>query len=221
VRGDVAYALAWGLGAAIGVPYFRPRAEGLVHVRRDGPFVVACNHVTLLDWAGLAWFVPRPVRFLMTRDYYDRPALRWFCRLGGAIPVTPGRIEPTAIRGALAALTRGDAVGVFPEGRISRDDAPLPPERGIVELARRAGVPIVPATIRGAFRAFPRHARVPRPRRVTVVFGAPLAVPAHAHGHRAQAEVARELMARIAALRDVPPAPTRIRAVGALEVAPR
>jgi 1-acyl-sn-glycerol-3-phosphate acyltransferase len=187
----------------VGVPYFRPRVE-YASTLPSTPFIVACNHTTLLDWAAIAHFIPRPVRFLVTRDYYDRPSLRWFCRWGGAIPVRPGRVEPSAIRAALTALDNGDVVGIFPEGRISRDGHQLPFQRGAVELAIRARCPIVPATIRGAYRAFPRHRRVPRPVRVVVAFGVPfdcssdaaVEIEPRAHGEMRT----RELAARIASL---------------------
>lgn len=196
-----AYRILWGLCATIGVPYFRPRVEGLANLPTDRPFIVACNHTTLLDWAALAYFVPRPIHFLITRAYYDRRAFRWFCRLGGALPVTPGRIEPSTLRRALAVLAAGDVIGIFPEGRIRSDTAPLRARRGVIELASKAGVPIVPATIRGAARAFPPTARLPRPYGVTVAFGPPLMAPSAPAPREAQERCAQMLMERIAALR--------------------
>jgi 1-acyl-sn-glycerol-3-phosphate acyltransferase len=205
---DHRYRLLRSLCALIGVPYFRPRVEYACALP-SAPFIVACRHTTLLDWAAIAHFIPRPVRFLVTRDYYDHPLFRWFCRWGGAIPVCPGRIEPSAIRAALSALEKGEVVGIFPEGRITRDGGQLPFQRGAVELAIRSGCPIVPATIRGAFRAFPRHRRVPRPRRVVVAFGAPLDCASLVMGHAALSEaerrdrsdiLTRELAARVTRL---------------------
>jgi 1-acyl-sn-glycerol-3-phosphate acyltransferase len=192
------YDVLWWSCAFVGVPYFRPRIEGRRHVVCGEPFIVACNHVTLLDWAALAYGIPRQVRFLVTRAYYDRPALHWFCRHGGAIPVRRGRIEPSAFRAAETALRAGEVVGVFPEGRLSLDGRLLAPERGVIGLAQRCRVPIVPATIRGAFRAFPPTARVPRPRRITVAFGEPFYPTAFKRAdHHTLAE---DLMRRIASL---------------------
>lgn len=204
-RKDWRYQLLRVVCASIGLPYFRPRVE-YTEALPGAPFIVACNHTTLLDWAAIAHFVPAPVRFLVTREYYDLPYVGWFCRWGGAIPVRPGRIGPSAVRLALEALDRGEVVGVFPEGRITRDGAMLPFQRGVVELAARARCPIVPATIRGAYEAFPRHARVPRPRRVVVAFGRamPPGSSAPAPGGREwrhhAAVATRELQGRIASL---------------------
>jgi len=192
------YAILRRACAIVGVPYFRPRCEGLHHLP-DGAFVVAASHTTLLDWAALAYFIPRPVRFLMTRAYYDRPLLRWFCRFGSALPVTPGRIEPSTFRIAVEALATGDVVGIFPEGRLRSASEPARAARGVIELAQRSGAPIVPATIRGAARAFPATSRLPRPFRVTVAFGAPLTV-ADDLSRPAQHAIASTLMTAIDAL---------------------
>lgn len=173
---DWRYATIKAACTIVGVPYFRPRVSFAAPLPSAG-FVVACNHVTLLDWAAIAYAVPRPVRFLVTRDYYDRPACRWFCRLGRAIPVDPRGIELSAMRTAVAALRRGEILGIFPEGALSATGRMRPFQRGVVRLAMRTGCAVVPATIRGAFEAFPVHRRVPRPRRVVVAFGTPLAAP--------------------------------------------
>ena len=73
----------------------------------------------------------------------------------------------------------------------------------MVAIAARAGVPIVPVGVDGAFEAFPREAWLPRPHPVRVTFGAPVAIPGDVVRSRdGQAEWAAMLMERIGALRD-------------------
>ena len=178
------------------------RGEGRTHVPPYGPFVIAPNHVSMLDWAFISYFLPWQVRFLVDRTYWDHPQLGTWMRFNGAVPVRTGRPDPRAIRLACAVLAAGEPLIVFPEGRISRTGRPQHAQPGIVHIASAAQAPIVPVAIRGAFEAFPRWQRLPRPGRVTVAFGRPLPPPPGATGRgESQAQV-DGLMAHITALLD-------------------
>jgi 1-acyl-sn-glycerol-3-phosphate acyltransferase len=177
--------------------YFSLSARGQEHLP-DGPCIVAGNHSSLLDWVFVARFVERPIRFVLTRDFYDQFGLTSIYRQLGVIPIRDGGIELSAVRQLLETLGRGEVVGVFPEGRITRDGALLPAQPGVIAIAARAGVPIVPVGVRGAFEAFPRDARFPRPHAVSVTYGPPLAIPSSAARSRdAQGRLATDLMRRI------------------------
>ena len=168
----------------------------------SGPFILAANHSSLLDWVFIARFVSRPVRFVLDRGFFDQRGFTWAYRLLGVVPIRDGAIELSAVRQLLASLRRGEIVGVFPEGRITRDGTLAPGEPGVIAIAARAGVAIVPAGIHGAFEAFPREARVPRRRPVRVRFGTPLAVPRVAATDRdEQRRLLGILMRDIASLR--------------------
>ena len=177
--------------------YFSLRASG--HDRLPvGPFIVAGNHSSLLDWVFVARFVERPIRFVLTREFYDQAVLAPVYRRLGVIPIRDGAIELSAVRQLLDTLKRGEIVGVFPEGRITLDGTLAPAQPGVIAIAARAGVPIVPVGVQGAFEAFPRHARWPRPHPVRVAYGSALEIPAEAARSRdGQLRFAAELMQRI------------------------
>jgi len=180
--------------------YFSLRASG--HERLPpGPFVLAGNHSSLLDWLFVARFVDRPIRFVLTREFYDQRGLTPLYRSLGVVPIRDGRIELSAVRQLLGTLGRGEVVGVFPEGRITLDGKLLPAQPGVIAIAARARVPIVPVGIHGAFEAFPRTARWPLPRPVHVAYGEPVAIPASIVRERdGQSRLAAELMRRIGEL---------------------
>jgi len=181
--------------------YFSLRGEGQERLP-PGPFILAANHSSMLDWLFVARFVARPVRFVLSREFFDQRGVTWAYRSLGVIPIRDGAIELSAVRQLLTTLKRGEIVGVFPEGRITRDGALAPGEPGIIAMAARAGVPIVPAGVRGAFEAFPRDARLPLPRPVRVRFGEPMAVPEAAVADRdEQLRALARLMEAIEALR--------------------
>jgi 1-acyl-sn-glycerol-3-phosphate acyltransferase len=120
----------------------------------------------------------------------------------GSIPLNLARPDVGALRKALATLQAGGVVGIFPEGPFSvrgRLERGLP---GVALLALRAGVPVVPAGIRGTYEALTgRRMYVPRRGPLAVRFGAPRRFAVgRAGGRAARDHVTRRIMDDIAAL---------------------
>lgn len=182
------------------------RGEGVEHIPARGPFLLASNHVSMLDWAFLSYYLPDLVRFVVHRDYFRVPVLGTGLRFNGAVPIGAGAADGAGLRMARAVLAAGEPLIVFPEGAISRTGRPLPGQPGTVALAAAAGAPIVPVALRGAFECFPRHRQLPRPGNVSVAFGRPLPPPPVADRAAQRRQVAG-LMAHIAALLDGAPEP--------------
>ena len=111
------------------------------------------------------------------------------------------RLTPTA----RAVLQQGRVLGIFPEGGLSRDGLPMLGSPGAVSLVLQENVPIVPVGILGAHAAMPPGAAWPRPRRITIRFGAamlPAEFDAMGGGDRRVRlrEATATIMRRIAAL---------------------
>ncbi len=149
----------------------------------------------------MSYYLGTLTRFVAHREYFDQPLLGFGLRVNGAIPIHSGRPEPRTMRILQSILRGGEPLILFPEGVISRSGRPGRGQPGIVHLAAVTGTPIVPVAIRGAFEAFPRHRTVPRPGRITVAFGAPLAPPPVADRPGQKSQVSA-LMAHIARLLD-------------------
>jgi acyl-[acyl-carrier-protein]-phospholipid O-acyltransferase/long-chain-fatty-acid--[acyl-carrier-protein] ligase len=123
----------------------------------------------------------RPLRFIGYGGS-DAPWIyRFIFKLAGVIPVSAER--PTAgMKSAIRALGSGEVVCVFPEGGISRTGQLMKLQKGFALLARRAGVPVIPAAIDGLWGSvfsFAGHKylwKSPRllPTHVFVAFGAPI-----------------------------------------------
>jgi 1-acyl-sn-glycerol-3-phosphate acyltransferase len=198
---DALYQAVKRLLSPVADAYFGLRASADCDLP-DGPFVLAANHSSLLDWVFVARFVARPIRFVLSRAFFDQAGITWAYRRLGVIPMRDDGIELSAMRDILRTLASGGIIGFFPEGRITLDGTLLPGQPGVIAIAARASVPIVPAGVRGAFEAFPRDALIPRPRPVRVRFGAPLVVPPSAAHDRAERQSqAAALMRRIGDLR--------------------
>lgn len=154
-----------------------------------GPVVVAANHLSVLDAFVLSVAVERPLRYLGKAELWRcRPLVPLFDALG-AIPVTRDAGDEAAIATVLEALERGDAVGIFPQGSVSRDFW----RRGAARLALAGGAPLVPVRILGTDAALGRG-RIGFPR-VTVLIGEPIPVDRR----EPTAELATVLTARLRA----------------------
>jgi 1-acyl-sn-glycerol-3-phosphate acyltransferase len=156
---------------------FRPKVTGLEHVPREGGAIIAANHVSFLDPLLLPLVVPhRRVMFLTKVKYIDKPLLRWFLAGAGVIPVATG--DPRAVKDSITAAVQvvlsGRLVGIFPEGTRSPDGRLHKGKTGVARVALESGVPVIPAGITGTDLAFPRGARLPRPRSVRIAFGPPI-----------------------------------------------
>jgi len=149
--------------------WFRFRVRGRERLPVDGPFIVASNHCSFIDPVILQAACRRQLTWLMTDSIFNVRWARWFFRMMRCIPVRER--DGSALREGLAALARGEAVAIFPEGGLSPDGTLQRGHAGVGTLAIRSGVPVIPAFLSGTRRAFPRGQVVPRRGSVEVEFG--------------------------------------------------
>lgn len=115
----------------------------------QGGLVVA-NHVSGLDPLLLIAVSPRPLRFLIAREQYERCGVHWLFKLAGCIPVDRDSNPEQALRAAKRALDEGEVIALFPHGTIHLDDDPYRPlKKGFAKLAQWADVPVYPVRIEG------------------------------------------------------------------------
>jgi len=152
--------------------FWRFRVTGKHRFPRTGPAIFAPNHSCFLDPWLVSIVSPRPVRWLITRNWYDK-SLFWnlYFRAHGTVPV--GFSAAETIEVACGVLERGRLLGVFPEGKISHDGTLQRFHSGIARMAAASGVPVIPVGIRGAYESLPRQRVVPRPGPVAISLGEP------------------------------------------------
>lgn len=154
--------------------------EGREHLPPTGGALIVANHASYLDIPAIAAAAGRHVGFVARASLDKVPGLSWLMRQSGCVLVQRNSADRAALEAMIGHLELGDCVAIFPEGTRTTDGALGTFRAGAVVAARRAGAPLVPAAILGAFEALPRGAVVPRPRRIRVRFASP--IPADGEG---------------------------------------
>lgn len=137
----------------------------------EGGLVVAANHQTYVDPFWISIPIRRAIRFLAWSKPFQNRALGKLMDMLGAWPLQIDRGDARAYRRSLQWLKRGGALVIFPEGgRAGADGEPSNFKTGAARLALESGVPILPVTIRGGHRIWPRDRKWPRMGRVEIVY---------------------------------------------------
>ena len=148
--------------------WWRVKVEGAHRVPAHGRALLASNHAGILPWdatmISLALLrehpLPRHPRFLVLNWAFDLPWISVFIRKVGGVVASPYN--------ALRLLEQDQLVAVFPEG-VKGTGKPFS-ERyqlqrfgrgGFVEIALRAGAPIVPVAVVGSEEIYPKLGDVP------------------------------------------------------------
>jgi 1-acyl-sn-glycerol-3-phosphate acyltransferase len=135
---------------------YRLRAQGLEHLP-EGGFVLAANHTSNFDpWPlGIPFLPKRQLRFMAKSELFN-PVLAPILRAGGAFKVRRGEGDVEAMRTAIGLVQDGEIVVMFPEGTRQtkglRKRHKARPHTGAARIALAAGVPLVPAAIKGTDR---------------------------------------------------------------------
>ncbi|WP_432967756.1 lysophospholipid acyltransferase family protein [Dactylosporangium sp. CA-233914] len=153
--------------------------EGEAHVPAGGGAVIACNHISYLDFifCGLGARRSRRLVRFMAKDSIFRH------RVGGPlmrgmhhIPVDRDA-GMASYKAALSALKAGEVVGVFPEATISPSFMIKELKSGAARLAAATATPLVPMVLWGTQRFWTKgHPRnlTQRGVAVTISIGEPL-----------------------------------------------
>jgi 1-acyl-sn-glycerol-3-phosphate acyltransferase len=161
---------------------FRPWSDGTENVPKEGPAIIASNHLSFSDHFFAPLPLPRKVVFLAKSEYFTGRGLKGLVSKAffsgvGQIPVdrSGGEASERALRTGLRVLAQGEVLGIYPEGTRSPDGRLYRGKTGVARLALEARVPVIPCAMIGGFEFQPPGRIAPRLGvRPGVRFGKPL-----------------------------------------------
>ncbi len=175
---------------------------GTEKIPPTGGLIIATNHMSRVDPPLLLLTPGRPdIYALATTKYQSYPIFKWILETAGVVWIDRERADFSAMRGTLDYLKKGGAIGIAPEGTRSRVGSMLEGKPGIVLVAEKAKVPIVPVGITGTEDVMLRFRHFQKPQ-VVIRFGDPFYLPPMDRKDREAwlNSCTEDIMCRIAAL---------------------
>ena len=161
--------IAWSIFARI-------RVYGTENVSADQNYVYMANHSSLIDTPAMFAYLPHQFRIMAKKELFYVPFMGWHLWSAGNFPIDRSDPRKTAksLRKVIDGIRAGKSLAVFPEGTRTPDGRLQEFKHGAFKIAMRAGVSIVPVSIRGTFKLLPKTTLAPRPGRVDVIIGKPI-----------------------------------------------
>jgi len=177
-------------------------ASQLGKVPRQGPLILAVNHINFLDAPLIMTHLqPRPVTALVKVETWDDPLMAVLFNIWEAIPLRRGEVDLGAFHKAQQALANGKILAVAPEGTRSNHGRLQKGKPGIVLLAARTGAPILPLAIFGG-EHFHKNIRRFKRTEFNIVVGNPFKIKINAKtiARDVREQITTEIMCQLAAL---------------------
>ena len=162
------------LARLAGIALFRIRWRGRQHIPRGGGVLVLSNHQSHFDPVLVGMACDRRLNYVARQSLFGFLPFRWLIYSLDAIPIDRDGLGMSGLKETLRRLKREEMVLLFPEGTRTRDGDVQRLKPGFNALAKRAGVPLLPVAIDGAWQAWPRSRATPWMDVVHVQIGRPI-----------------------------------------------
>ena len=170
--GRMLYDSLWVLCRALGIALFGIRYRFAQPLPRTGGLLVLASHQSHLDPLLLGLVCERRLSSLARSSLFRWGPFGAIIAALDAISIDREASPVAAMKLMIRKLRGGGALTIFPEGTRTRDGRLGEVKSGFALVAKRAGVPILPVAIVGAWECWPRTRWFPRPGRIRLEFGA-------------------------------------------------
>ena len=137
--------------------FLRVKCVGKENIPQEGAFILACNHINILDPVILISECKRPIHFMAKSEAFKNKFAAWFLTHLNVFPVNRGRNDKSSVEYAVKLIENGHILGIFPEGTRSKDLKPAKAKAGVTLIAKQTQADILPASVycekkKGLFR---------------------------------------------------------------------
>ncbi|UAB69379.1 MFS transporter [Vibrio sp. SCSIO 43132] len=135
---------------------YRVKHKNLDNIPKEGGALIVCNHVSYMDALLMIGACKRQIRFVMEEEYAHFTPIKTLLENGGVIAIdgTNSRSVRQAFTQVKEALSKGEVVCIFPEGRLTNDGDMNPFMRGMDLILRRSPVPVIPMALKGLWGSY-------------------------------------------------------------------
>ncbi len=131
---------------------FRISIKGKENILKTGPFILAVNHKSFLDPVIAALASPRHLSFMAKAELFKIKFFGGFISKLGAFPVHRGTGDINALKTAFKILKSGEPMLIFPEGGRVKPGQTRRAKSGVVVIAHKMNVPVIPVLIEGEYK---------------------------------------------------------------------
>ncbi|MGI6226055.1 MAG: lysophospholipid acyltransferase family protein [Peptococcales bacterium] len=144
--------------------------KNLDRLPKNGPVIIACNHLSNWDPIILGVYLPRKLHFMAKEELFKIFILGSIIKQLGTFPVKRGVADRNAIREGLKILQENKVLVLFPEGTRSKTGELLPFQSGVALFAHKGNAPLVPIGLTGSNTILSKGLRA----QVTLNIGEPI-----------------------------------------------
>ena len=182
--------------------YFRLEVNGADNIPKKGGVLVASNHSSFLDPVIVGVGISRQTYYLTKQSLFEIPIFRLLIKALHTIPVRRELVSVSTFKELIKSLNAKKAIILFPEGTRSLDGKLGQGKVGVGMIALKADVPIIPAYIDGAIKAFPKNGKWIYPKKIRVIFGKPIMPNCKDLNKKNYREISTQVMQSISSLKE-------------------
>lgn len=147
--------------------FFKFKVVGSENIPLKGAVVIAPNHISNLDppLVAASSFHIRHINFMAKAELFQNKFVGFVLNKIGAFPVQRGESDRQALKMAMSVLRDKKVLGIFPEGKRSKNGKLQEGSSGAALFALKNNAEVIPVAIKGNYKLF---------KPLTIVFGNPV-----------------------------------------------